>query len=63
MNEELIEDWKDTVGLTVDRVEEYVNDTFDDPVEYTFIFFTNGKFIIQQDQSGVHNNLRIDKST
>jgi hypothetical protein len=51
MNEALIEDWKDTIGLTVDRVEEYENDNFDDPVEYRWIFFTNGQYVIQRDQS------------
>jgi hypothetical protein len=52
MDNNLIFYWKDTVGLTVDRVEEYLTEGYDEDIEYTIIFFTNGRFVIQRDQSG-----------
>jgi hypothetical protein len=52
MNEGLVSDWKDTLGLTIERIEEYITDEYDEEIEHTIIFFTNGKYVIQRDQSG-----------
>lgn len=49
-SEKLIDNWFKTIGLTVDRVEEWEFKEYDDPVLLTIIHFTNGKFVVQEDQ-------------
>lgn len=49
--ENLISDWNETVGLTISLVESFLFTVYDDPVELTIIYFTNGKFLVQEDQS------------
>ena len=46
----LIEEWKETVGLKIVSIEDYKIGA-DDPIELTVIHFDNGKFVIQRDQS------------
>lgn len=46
----LIKEWKETIGLKVVSIEDYTIDA-DDPIELTVIHFDNGKFAIQRDQS------------
>lgn len=46
----LIEEWKETIGLKIVSIEDYAIDA-DDPIELTVIHFDNGKFVIQRDQS------------
>lgn len=48
--ENLIEDWKETIGLTIISIEDY-NIDCDDPIELSVIHFNNGRFVIQRDQS------------
>lgn len=45
----LIEEWKEAVGLKIVSIEDYTIDA-DDPIELTVIHFDNGKFVIQRDQ-------------
>lgn len=46
----LIEEWKETIGLKIVSIEDYTIDA-DDTIELTVIHFDNGKFVIQRDQS------------
>lgn len=46
----LIENWNDTIGLTIVSIKEFTID-MDDPADFTIITFSNGKIAIQRDQS------------
>jgi hypothetical protein len=49
--ENLIENWADTIGLTVVHIVEYSFNDYDDVPEFTIIHFAGGQFLIQRDQS------------
>jgi hypothetical protein len=49
--ENLIENWTDTIGLTVIQIVEYCFNYYDDVPEFTIIHFSDGRFAIQRDQS------------
>lgn len=50
MEENLIENWEDAIGLTVTKVSCFTIDC-DDPADHTIITFNNGRFLVQRDQS------------
>lgn len=47
----LIENWTETIGLTVIQIVEYSFNDYDDVPEFTIIHFAGGRFLIQRDQS------------
>lgn len=49
--ENIIDDWKETIGLKIVAIQSGYMKEYDDPAELTLIIFDNGKFCIQRDQS------------
>jgi hypothetical protein len=49
--ENLIENWAEAIGLTIIQITEYSFNDYDEIPEFTVIYFSDGRFAIQRDQS------------
>lgn len=49
MEENLIENWDEAIGLTITKINHFTIEC-DDPADHTIITFSNGKIAIQRDQ-------------